>query len=85
MPSCFGAADTGGDLGVFGLGLSALLGGDIGRSLDSRGLDSRERDAAPPNPLNPPRLKPSPAGLALGCRGAGGRGLVENESGRAGD
>ena len=58
----------------------------MGRSLDSRGLDSRERDVALlPKPLNPPMLNPRPAGLVFGCRGAGGRGFEERDSGRAGD
>lgn len=57
----------------------------MGKSLDNRGLDSRERDAELPKPPNPPRLKPRPAGLAFGCKGAGGSGLEEKESGRGED
>ena len=69
-----------------GCGLSALLGGDIGKSLDNRGLACRKRDAALlPKLPNPPRLKPRPDALEFVCNGAGGSAFEDTDSGLAGD
>jgi hypothetical protein len=93
-PSFFGAGDAGAAddaLIESGREISALPGGERGRSFDGDGdgLESRDRDATrPPKPPRPPKLgrvNPRPAGFCFGWAGATGRGFEEYESGRGVD